>query len=222
MTVCAPVPRLHVVTDDEVLARTDWVGAALSVIETGKASVAVHVRGPRTRGRTLFDLTTALVGESRRHGAWLVVNDRADIALSAGADGVHLGRRSLSVANTRAHVLPRGRIGASCHSAAEVEEACAEGADYAFAGTVFHTPSHPEHPGIGVSGFGDLTASETDFPVLAIGGVRIDSTAQLVAAGAHGVAVVRGVWDASDPVAAVVGYLEELAGAERRDKGVSE
>jgi thiamine-phosphate pyrophosphorylase len=211
------VPRLHLVTDDDVLARADWMGTATEVIEAGGTSVALHVRGPRTTGRTLFDLTSALVGDASRCGAWLVVSDRADVALAAGADAVHLGQRSLSIARTRKRVLPRGKVGASCRSASDVSRANADGADYAFAGTVFPTPSHPGDSGIGVSGFRDIVANEADFPVLAIGGVGVDQTAALVAAGAHGVAVVRGVWDASYPAAAVVEYLEALAGVERRE-----
>ncbi len=209
----AAVPRLHVVTDDDTLARGGWTDVARSVLETGGSSVALHVRGPHTTGRVVFDLANALVETARRVGAWLVVNDRADVALAVGADAVHLGHRSLPAREARAGVLPSARIGVSCRSADDVLRARADGADYAFVGTVFTSPSHADGPLLGVRGFEDITTGQAGFPVLAIGGVSVDGTGAMMAAGAHGVAVMRGVWDAPDPPAASARYLAELGGS---------
>ena len=208
----AAVPRLHVVTDDDILARRGWTEVAMSVLETGGSSVALHVRGPHTSGRVVYELASALVVTARRVGAWLVVNDRADVALAVGADAVHLGSRSLSAKATRASVTTTAHIGVSCRSADDVSLARTGGADYAFAGTVFTSQSHPEGRLLGASGFADIASGQTGFPVLAIGGVSVESTGELMAAGAHGVAVMRGVWDTSDPPAASASYLAELCG----------
>jgi len=205
------VPRLHVITDDDTLARPDWVDVARSVLDAGGASLALHVRGPHSTGRVVFDLANALLETARRAGAWLVVNDRADVAKAVGAHAVHLGRRSLPANEVRKHVFPRGRLGVSCHSVDAVSRARADGADYAFAGTVFPTKSHPEEAGIGIEGFAGIALSQPDFPVLAIGGVSVESTGGLVSAGAHGVAVMGGIWDAKDPAAAATGFLAELS-----------
>ncbi|MDT8342467.1 MAG: thiamine phosphate synthase, partial [Longimicrobiales bacterium] len=89
------VPPLHLVTDDAVLARPGFRGAAEAALEAGGARVALHLRGPGTNGGPLYRLAVALVPAARAAGALLLVNDRVDVAACAGADGVQLGRRSL-------------------------------------------------------------------------------------------------------------------------------
>lgn len=206
----AALPLLHVVTDDETLARPDWSKRAAEVLEAAGSGVALHLRGPRSPGGTLFELARVLLPVARAAGAMLLVNDRADVALAAAVDGVHLGRRSLRVADAR-HVLGEGVvIGISCHTPADVSTGRREGADYAFAGTVFPTPSHPGSPGIGGEGLAALVAEGSGLPVVAIGGVTLERVVVPRTAGAVGVAVVRGVWNHSDPAEAAVEYIAAL------------
>ncbi|HUH12715.1 MAG TPA: thiamine phosphate synthase, partial [Longimicrobiales bacterium] len=94
----APLPRLHLVTNDAVLAARAFPERARAVLARLGARVALHLRGHRAAGRTLFDLAASLAGAARESGALLFVNDRLDIALAAGAAGAQLGRRSLSLA----------------------------------------------------------------------------------------------------------------------------
>lgn len=204
-----PVSRLHVITDDAVLARSDFPDAALRVLEAGPA-VTLHLRGPGTGARTLFELTNRLRPAAHETGALLVVNDRVDVALAAGADGVHLAEASLPVAAARALLPAPALVGASVHDLGRIREATSEGADYLIVGTIYATPSHPERPGRGPAWLGNV-ATATDLPLLAIGGVSCDRVAPCLDAGAHGVAVLRGVWDAGDTGEAVAGYLERLA-----------
>ena len=110
MAACGPtsrrirtaLPRLHVVTDDDILARPDFSIQAERML---RLPIALHVRGPRTNGRTVFELAEALSAEPRpghptRKGR-LIVNDRLDIALSLPVDGVHLGARSFTAVAAR-------------------------------------------------------------------------------------------------------------------------
>jgi thiamine-phosphate pyrophosphorylase len=214
------VPRLHVVTDDEVLARERWVSAAIFVLRAGGPSVALHVRGPRTSSATIHRLVTALLGEARRSGAWLVLNDRVDVALATGVTAVHLGRRSLPLEVARRLLGTEARIGVSCHSGDEVAGARSGGADYAFVGTIFPTPGHPGAPGIGVEGLRRIAAGAEGLPVVGIGGVDADRVEAVRAAGVHGVAAIRGVWDTEEPAVAVARYVTELTVAdEKRSQG---
>jgi thiamine-phosphate diphosphorylase len=205
------IPRLHVVTDDEVLAASDFPGIAGALLSAGTADLAVHVRGPGTGGGRLLALASELRDGAARSGAWLVVNDRADVALAAAVRAVHLGRRSLPVSEVRRILGHGARLGVSTHTPEEAAQAARDGADWIFAGTTYATPSHPGRKGCGPEGVRRAVAAAEGVPVVAIGGVDVGRVAEILAAGAHGVAVVRGVWGAADPVAALKRYVEALA-----------
>jgi thiamine-phosphate pyrophosphorylase len=208
------LPRLHVVTDDGVLARPDFEALAGAVLAAGPA-LALHLRGPGTPARTLLSLARRLRPVATETGAVLLVNDRIDVALAARLDGVHLGARSLPVGAARDLLPPASLVGASVRGSGPAREASAEGPDYLVLGTIYPTPTHPDRPGDGPEAVGRVVAA-VDVPVLAIGGVTPDRVAECLAAGAHGVAVLGGVWSAPDPWAAVVGYLERVASVAAR------
>lgn len=207
------VPRLHLVTDDAVLARPGFGTLAARVLSGVESPVALHVRGPGTPGGPLLELAASLERAAAASGSWVVVNDRVDVALAAGARGVHLGACSLPVAEARRILGPAGRIGISVHAVEEARDASAAGTDWIFAGTIFATPSHPDRPGRGPAFVAEVVGAAAGTPVLAIGGVTPARVAEVAGAGAWGVAVIRGVWDAPDPQEAVVRYLHALAAA---------
>jgi len=199
-------PRLHVVTDDGVLARPDFPLRAREVLERGGAAVALHLRGPRTDGAPTFALAKALAPHARASGSLLLVNDRVDVALAAGAHGVHLGRRSLLPADAR-RLLPAGAVvGCSAATRAEAEAAGAGGADFLLVGHVYPTPSHPGEPAVGPGRIREVAGAGVR--VAAIGGITPARVAEVRAAGARGVAAIRAVWDAEDPAEAVARFLE--------------
>ncbi|MEX2466673.1 MAG: thiamine phosphate synthase [Gemmatimonadota bacterium] len=204
------LPRLHIVTDSSVLARPDFVERAASVMDAGAGRIALHIRGPRSTGRRVYELAVALAREASGSGTWLLVNDRVDVALAAGLDGAHLGARSLSVSQARALLGPERMIGASVHDVAALRTARDDGANYAFVGTVYDTESHPGRATLGSAGLGGVIDEVLGIPVLAIGGIDPDRVREVTSAGAFGVAVLRGVWAAPDPAAAVLGYLAAL------------
>ncbi|MDZ7780680.1 MAG: thiamine phosphate synthase [Gemmatimonadota bacterium] len=204
------LPRLHLVTDSGVLERGGFQDCATRVLEAGGADVAVHLRGPRSSGKSVYDMAMALAPVARRHGATLLANDRVDVALAAGLDGVHLGSRSLPIREARALVGPQSWIGVSVHDGSELARARGDGANFAFVGTIFPTDSHPGRAGLGIGGVERILEHASGVPTLAIGGVEPDVVADLLRAGTWGVAVLRGVWARSDPASAVLEYLTAL------------
>jgi thiamine-phosphate pyrophosphorylase len=202
------LPRLHVVTDDVVLARRDFGARARDVLAAGGGRVALHLRGPRTSGARMYDIAAELLDAARAAGATLLANDRIDLALVADLAGVHLRERSLPPEVARRLLPPRRLVGLSIHSEEEARAARKE-ADYLVVGTVFATATHPDQTpgGLDLVRRASLAAHR---PVLGIGGVTRDRVEAVRAAGAHGVAVVGGIWGATDPAEAVAGYLDRL------------
>lgn len=206
-------PRVHVVTDDAVLARDDFLARATEVSAAGADRIALHLRGPRTSGAELYRLATELVDITESWRTPLLVNDRVDVALACGAAGVHLGRRSLPVADARSLLAAGAVVGVSTHGPADVSEAVADGADHLFVGTIFPTPSHEGVPGIGASGLREALRHADGVPTLGIGGITPARVGELLETGAHGVAVLRGVWDAPAPADAIRAYVNAIEDA---------
>jgi thiamine-phosphate diphosphorylase len=202
------VPRLHVITDDATLASPTFVRTATALLEAGGARVALHVRGHATTAARMFEIARKLTGPAARSGASLLINDRIDIALCVTANGVQIGRRSVSVNDAR-RLLPHGLIGYSAHDAIEAQRAARDGADFVIAGAIWPTPTHPGAP-VGGTRLLDEVVRRTPVPVLAIGGVTTERVVSTLHAGAHGVAILSGVWAADDATAALTAYLDAL------------
>ncbi len=130
--------------------------------------------------------------------ALLIVNDRVDVALLAGADGVQLGETALDVADVRQLVGPDMLIGRSVHSEVGAVDAECQGADFLVLGTIFETASHPD----GLVGGLDLVREVTGavgVPVLGIGGIASSNARSVLEAGASGVAVITAISMADNP-----------------------
>lgn len=205
------LPRLHLVTDDAVLANPEFDVRARNAIEAGGARVALHLRGHGTSTARLYEHAAALQPVCARLGARLLVNDRVDVALACDADGVQLGLGSLPVADARTLVGGQRLIGYSAHAAEEAAGALAAGADFVLLGSVWPTTSHPDRTPAGLDAVRATAAAAAGAPVIAIGGVTPERVADAAGADAHGVAVLSGVWRAADVVAAVTMYLDALA-----------
>ena len=206
------LPRLHVVTDSAVLAARDFDRRAADVLAAGGASIAVHVRGHETAAARLFALAEQLREESARRGALLFVNDRVDVAVAVGADGLQLGMRSMSVPDAR-ELFARGWIGYSAHEPEEAASAVRNGTECVLLGTIWESASHPGGTAAGIALI-EGAAALTDAPLLGIGGVTPERVRDLCAAGAYGAAVLGGVWNAPDAARAVEQYLVAFADAD--------
>ncbi len=147
------------------------------------------------------------------HSALFVLNDRPDLAVAAGADGVHLGQDDEAVASVRERVGDELLIGLSTHSREQLTAALETDADYVCVGPVYATPTKPDYPAVGL----DLVrrAVETvDRPWFAIGGIDGANIEEVAAAGAPRVAVVRAIRDAPEPRAAAAGLRAVLEEAD--------
>jgi thiazole tautomerase (transcriptional regulator TenI) len=193
------LPVLHVITDDDILRSPDFLARAGDVLAAIGSRGALHIRGHHTSARLLYDIASALAPRAARDGVLLVVNDRVDVALAAGAGGVQVGQRSFSVADIR-HIAPGLRVGESVHHAAETR------ADWVIAGHVFETPIHAGERPRGLE-FVRAVAERAGAPVIAVGGVKVSDVEPLQRAGAYGVAIIRGIWHAADSAQAARDYL---------------
>ncbi len=207
-----PLPRLHAITDDTVLADAD-VGIGAAAIAAIGPAAALHVRGRHRTGAFLAKSAERFMSLASPAEAAVIINGRPDLARAVGAQGVQLGAADLSVADART-VLGPGWIGRSVHGVDQARAAIEEGADYLLLGWIFETPSHPGHPGLGLSVLSETAALGR--PVIAIGGITPERAQSVKDAGAWGVAAIRALWQAKDPYAAGMGMLEPWSGDECR------
>jgi thiamine-phosphate pyrophosphorylase len=183
------LPEVHLITDRRLAADLPMrLEVALDGLPPGR--VAVHLREKDLGGAALLTLARALLAVCRAHGARLLVNDRLDVALAAGADGVHLPAAGPSPAEARRLLGGAALVGVSCHSAAEVARARAGGADYATFSPIWDTPSKRAFGApLGLPALAE--AARLGLPLVALGGVEPRNAPQAVAAGAAGVAALR-------------------------------
>jgi thiamine-phosphate pyrophosphorylase len=171
---------------------------------------AVQLREKDLGARDLLSLALEVRESTGRHGARLVVNDRADVALAVGADGVHRTGTSLPISSLRAISPPGFLIGASVHSVADARAAEPEGADFLFFGPIYDTPSKRRYgPPQGLALL-ERVASAVRLPVFAIGGVTPARVAELQRAGASGVAAIGAVLGSERPGDVVKAFLDAL------------
>ncbi len=155
----------------------------------------IQIREKDLEARPLLDLVRFAVAETRETGTRVFVNDRLDVAVAAGATGIHLGENSLPLEAVSEWRRSAGRpdflIGISCHSLESARVAERGGADYVFFGPVFATPSKAAFgPAQGIERLREVCAAVA-IPVLAIGGVNSKNLQECIAAGAAGVAAIR-------------------------------
>ena len=160
---------------------------------------AIQVREKNMPARALCERVRAIIEIARPHGVSVMVNDRLDVALATGADGVHLGAEDLAIADARRAAGRLLLLGASTHSLAEAERAVADGADYCGVGMMYPSPTKPGRPAEGLAYLRKFAARFPSMPHLAIGGISPQNAAELVQAGARGFAVSTAVCEASKP-----------------------
>jgi thiamine-phosphate diphosphorylase len=176
----------------------------------------LQVREPDVSGLALFDFVRRLRARIEGTAARILVNDRLDVALAAEADGVHLKGESLPTALAR-RVAPAGfLVGRSVHDPEEARMAEAEGADYLVFGTVFPSGSKPAgHRAAGLEALGAVTAAAR-IPVLAIGGMSLNTAALAAAAGAAGIAAIGLFFDGTGSQVDLGGRLTQTVATLRR------
>lgn len=210
MTGAREVPRLHVLTDAD--QRAEDLRLVDVVLAAGAPAVQVRVKDRTDREH--LGVARAVVERCRRAGAVCVVNDRVDIALAAGADAVHLGLDDLPVAEARRLAGDHLIVGGTARDPETARRLVDEGADYLGVGPTYATRTKDGLPEpLGPAGLARVAAA-VEVPVIAIAGIDAGHVAEVLAAGAHGVAVVGAVTRAADPGAAVRELLALLDAGE--------
>lgn len=177
--------------------------------------VFYQYRSKNAARRTIYEVSARLAGLARDAGAVFIVNDHADIAAAAGADGVHLGQEDLPVEYSRKLLGPGKIIGVSTHSVAQARTAQAAGADYIGFGPIFRTQTKDAGQTRGTRDL-PVIKQAVDLPVIAIGGINAENALSVVQAGADGVAVISAVLAAPELGAAaerLIGIVKNV----RRD-----
>lgn len=187
---------LYIVTDRQASRGRDHMSMVRAAL-AGGADV-IQLRDKALSGRDLYKLAMDMAALVRASHSVFIVNDRLDIALAAGADGIHLGQDDLPVAAARSLSPSSFIIGASVGSLEEALAAERDGADYIALSPVFSTPTKDDAgPGHGLKMLSALKAA-VKVPVIAIGGVNSGNVRDVVSAGADGVAVISAVLGAED------------------------
>jgi thiamine-phosphate pyrophosphorylase len=205
--------RLYLCTDAR-RERGDLAEFADAALAGGVDVVQLRDKGPDGPLEAKHELAAleVLAEACARHGALLAVNDRADVALAAGADVLHLGQDDLPVAVARRIVGDDVVIGRSAHSAAETAAAAEEpGVDYFCSGPCWPTPTKPGRPAPGLDLVRTVAARAPERPWFAIGGIDLDRLDDVLAAGASRIVVVRAITQADDPRAAAAAFAGRLS-----------
>jgi thiamine-phosphate pyrophosphorylase len=201
---------LYAIVDPDALPAGGYQAAAAAILAGGGRLIQL-----RMKHRPCSEIMAAagwLRALTARTGAWLVINDRVDVALSVGADAVHLGAEDLPVAAARRVAAGRLIIGRSTHSLEEARAAVAAGADYVAFGPLFATTTKlvaaaPQ----GLARLREIRA-HVDVPIVAIGGITEATAPAVRAAGADAAAMIGEIASAVDVAAKVRGLLQALAG----------
>jgi thiamine-phosphate pyrophosphorylase len=216
MSLQLPGPITCLITSGETTAETTEASAEflalLSLVEHAVAARChvVQLREKKMTARVLHELAARSAFIARGSATRILVNDRADIARAAGCDGVHLMTRSLEASIVRRVFGDDFLIGVSTHSLEEARAARDGGADFALFGPVFDTPSKRAYgPPAGLEALHETARALAPFPVVAIGGVEEENVAELLRAGASGVAAIRLFADGQN-LARKVHHIESL------------
>ena len=204
--------RLQVLTDERLQSRFSHSEVAGLALEGGADVIQYREKRLRTT-QELTETARRFGALCHRFGATLIVNDRADVAKSANAAGVHLGRHDLDVATARAILGPTALIGGTDNDPAEARRVAAGGVDYLGVGPVYGTESKadPALP-LGLAALREICAA-SPVPVIAIGNLTPERIVEVVESGAYGVAVLSGVTCQRDPAAAARRFRQALDAA---------
>jgi len=192
-------PIIYLITKGEA-TDSNFSAARAGILDTVRLAVEekislIQIREKLLSARLLFDLAVDAAAITRGSETRLLVNDRADIALAAGADGVHLAANSIPTDVIRKTLPPEFIIGVSTHTLVAVEDAAKARADLAVFGPVFETPDKGEAQGL--PELAKVCDKVRRFPVLGLGGIDLSNFESVLAAGASGIAAIRSLNDAA-------------------------
>lgn len=217
----SPRPRpdwsLHLVTDRKIAGNRSLEDIVRSAVAGGVT--VVQLREKDLPAREFIGIALRLAGLLKPLGVPLLVNDRPDVALAAGADGVHLGQNDMSCGEARRILGPDALIGLTVETEKQVEAAEILDIDYLGVSAVFATPTKTDTKAVwGLEGLRRLKG-RTRHPLVAIGGIGVANAAEVILAGADGIAVVSAVCGADDPEEAARTLQQSIENARRGKTG---
>ena len=204
---------LYLVTDRALARGRSSADVVREAVAGGVTCVQLREKNCGTR--EFMEEARAVRAATRALGVPLIVNDRVDVALAIGADGVHLGQQDMAIADARRLGPPGWIIGVSAESVDDAIQAEREGADYIGVSPVFATPTKTDAaPPLGLEGLRQIRAA-TKIPLVAIGGLHAGNARNVIRAGADGLAVVSAIVAAHDPCAAAARLRQEIEAARK-------
>jgi thiamine-phosphate pyrophosphorylase len=204
------LPRLYVILDATLLP----ISAQDCAQELAGAGVRLmQYRDKTASAREMLDISRGLASLLSTLGASFIVNDRPDVAVLAGADGVHVGQGDFAAEQARSLVGPKKWVGVSTHNLEQFREAAATSADYIAVGPIFATSSKANPDPVVGTGLIRRVRGLTEKPIVAIGGITVETAAQVIEAGADSVAVIGDILRALDRARRARQYFEVLGAA---------
>lgn len=209
--------RLYLITDRNQTHGRPLIDVVKSALDGGVR--LIQLREKDLSGKELFCLAKELRELTNRYNAKFIINDRVDIALAVGADGVHLGRQSVSVRDARrafetSSLIPHSSsffVGVSTHSLEEALQAESDGADFITFGPIYFTSSKAVYgQPVGIDKLKEV-AKAVSIPIFALGGIKRDSIDEVLNTGAYGVAMISAVMAANEVKKAIEGLMMEIA-----------
>jgi thiamine-phosphate pyrophosphorylase len=206
-----PLPRLHAIVDVETSQRAGWAPRDLAQAFLDGGARVIQIRAKRLPSGSFLELCEAVVAAATPYDARAIVNDRVDLARLSRAAGVHVGQDDLPVAAARVQLGPDAIVGTSTHTLAQIDLAIREAVTYVAVGPVFGTTTKDTgYNAIGLEMVSAAAKRVTGIPVVAIGGITLDSARAVLDAGASSVAVISDLLTGGNPARRVAQFLDRL------------
>jgi thiamine-phosphate pyrophosphorylase len=203
--------RLHAIVDVEASARAGWAPLALAGAFLDGGARLLQIRAKQLPSGSFLDLCDAVVAAAAPYGAMVIVNDRVDLARLSGAAGVHVGQDDLPVAAARAQLGPDAIVGTSTHTLAQIDLAVREAVTYVAVGPVFGTRTKDTgYAAVGLDLVSAAAQRAQGRPIVAIGGITLETAPLVIQAGASSVAVISDLLTGGDPRARVRAFVDRL------------
>ena len=205
------LPRLQAILDIEAAERAGWTPRDLARAFLDGGARFLQVRAKQMPSGVLLELCDEVVSLASPHEALVIVNDRVDVARLSGAHGVHVGQDDLPPAAARAQLGREAIVGYSTHTLAQVDRAMAEPVSYIAVGPIFGTKTKDTgYDAVGVEIVAGATKRAAGRPIVAIGGITLETAPAVIAAGAACVAVISDLLTGGDPAARVRRFVDAL------------